>query len=188
MENVKENLSRLEEVCESLDYSKKVKKTSKKLYNNIYEEDLYYGRKIEDLLSGILLASCKIEEEPYNLDELSGVFDTTKNNLFISHKYISDELDLDYNLVNEKIYIEKLCQKLDLDDEIREESISIYNDFEEETSKKCRCPKSYASAFVYISCYNNSKNITQKEISRKLGLSTVTLRSSMEDIKQEIND
>lgn len=177
----------IEEFCNSLELSNDVSKTAKLVYKKIYDNELYYGRQKEELIASSIYAACKIQEEPCNIKDILNVLDVKKNDIFKVYKYIVKNTDIQNNIIPTEVYITKLYQNLEIDEETIQKAQEIYKSFKENNKQK-RCLKTYAASSVYLAVQDNNGNITQKQISEELDISTVSIRASKKEMKEDKKD
>ena len=166
-----------------------VKKTAWKIYQRVYLNSLLKGRSINSFVTSSLYAAIRIHEVPKILDELLNETiekeKTINDNIRVIVRKVLPELGLKYKPVSPIFFIPKFSQELGLGIKFYTKACDNYKEAKKKgLNDSGKDPKGVAAAAIYVTSKRMKLEITQIEIAKVCGITEVTLRNGMKQIKK----
>lgn len=184
-DNLKQALGTLDQVAERLSIPDSTVGTATRLYRELLQvssEDRMYGWSIEDAVVACLYIACKIDRVPRNADEFVQASGTSEKSLMRRSKRIRSDLDLDIEaFLDPTHYIERYCNKLDLDEDIGRRAKQVLKYAAEAGISGGKSPQGQAAAAIYIATRERASSVTQSDISSVADVSEVTIRNRYQE-------
>ena len=96
------------------------------------------------------------------------------------------ELDLKVPIVDSMKCIAKVANKVSLSEKTKRQAMSIMNDAKNGISAG-KDPMGLAATVLYLSSLKTGENITQHDISNAAGITEVTLRNRVKDLRNQLD-
>jgi len=171
------NKKRLQNAQQSLDIPEKIIDTAVMIYKQSYQDDLYHGRSINDILSACLHLSCRIERHPINPSDISKEFDIDRKTLLKTSRHFESNLGLETAPVNPAGFIDSFSQTLSLSDSTTNLAHDIFETFLNSGQSSGKSPTGLAAGAIYAATKQNNERVTQEKLSEVADVSEVTIRN-----------
>ena len=157
------------------------------IYRKVVAANLTRGRTIASLLTAALYIACRESDTPRTLDELVAMSNIEKKALFRDLSVILKRLDITLEQYDTSSFVVKLSNNMKLSEKTKRMALEILRRSKKKKITAGKHPVAMAAASVYISTLLNNENITQSSLSRNAGVSDVTIRSSVNLIRNALN-
>lgn len=134
-----------------------------------------------------LLCLQKKERVPITLQEILDEASINDNIVKKCYKILVRELNLKSPHIDPISLIPRYCADLGLDINVEKEAIKVLKNFIATTSICGKDPKGLCAGSVYLVAKLKNKKVSQKDISRVIGVTEVTLRSRYKEFLQHIS-
>ncbi len=180
-------ITELKRIASNLNLPQHVQKTVVKLYKKALKKGLMRGRSIKGILTACVYLVCKKERIPITLQEMS--IETSLNPKVINKYYrvLIRELNVRPPVTNPVLLIPKYVNRLNLGIRIEKQAIGLIQDFIKGKFFSGKDPKGLCAGALYLLSKLANREITQKEISRVIGVTEVTLRSRYKELIRFLN-
>jgi transcription initiation factor TFIIB len=157
------------------------------IYRKAQERGFVRGRSISAVLAAAIYIACREMTIPRTIKDIAKISN-------IKHKVISKtfrqlllELDIKVPIADPMKCIVKVANNANLNEKTTRHAINMMNDITKSRISVGKNPMSIAATVLYISCIKiGEKNITQDSISQAAGITGVTLRNRLNDVKKTI--
>ncbi len=177
-----------DERLEKLDIPENVESVAEEIYQKASEKDVLLGYSSEDTIASVLYTSCRKVGAYRPLDDFIKLYETDRKRVSQSYKKIVRGLDLRIPPFDILKCTNYLLKKLDLLEELEETVSDIFKKIDTKNVAYGKNPFSISAAIVYLACDKENISITQNMVSEAAGVSSVTLRSRLKEIKKELAD
>ena len=157
------------------------------IYRKVVAANLTRGRTIASLLTAALYIACRESDIPRTLDELVAISNIEKKALFRDLSVILKRLDITLGQYDTSSFVVKLSNNMKLSEKTKRMALEILRRSKKKRLTAGKHPVAMAAASVYMSTLLNNENITQSSLSRNAGVSDVTIRSSVNLIRNALN-
>jgi transcription initiation factor TFIIB len=168
-------LTELQRIVSALSLPRFMHEEIAQLYEKAMNEHLIRGRSIESVLGALTYAITRTFNSPRTLDEIAETIGVEKRDIGRTYRFISRSLKLRIKPSNPEIFIPRFCSILDLDRGVETNALRILKKVKGNFAGSS--PIGTAAAAIYLACEMNGVQKTQREISKKLGITEITIRS-----------
>ena len=184
--NMIQATSEIKRIGELLNLPKHVKIYAVNLYRKAFQKGLLKGRSIKAMVAASLYYACGAEKIPRTLGEIANVTDSTKHNITKCYQSLIKELNLPSPTVIPGLSVSKYVTDLKLDYRIQILAGKILNTYEKRYTLSGKDPKGLVAAAIYIAAHHHGIKISQTKVSRSVGITEVTLRNRLNEMKRFI--
>ncbi len=185
--NMIQATSEIKRIGELLNLPKHVKIYAVTLYRKAFQLGLLKGRSIKAMVAASLYFACGAEKIPRTLGEIAKVTDSTFHNITKCYQSLIKELNLPSPTINPGLLVSKYVTNLNLGYEIQILAGKILTAYEKRYSLSGKDPKGLVAAAIYIAAHQHGLKISQTKVSRSIGITEVTLRNRLNEMKRFIN-
>lgn len=176
----------LERLQDKLGVSDNVKETASYIYRKALERKITSGRPIYSVAAASMYIACRNTHTLRNLSDISKAANIKRTNISQSYRAIVKQLDLKMPLVNQADFILKISNTLKISAGTKNLAIEILKKATELDMMSGRDPAGMASASIYYSNVIRKDGFTQTQIANASGVTAVTIRNRVREIKKKI--
>jgi transcription initiation factor TFIIB len=169
-------LNEIDRMAAALSIPRSVREYASEIYKDCLQEDLIRGYSIEGVATAALIATCRAENIPRTLAEISEVSRAEESEIGHTHRYIAHELDLNNQSVTPSAYVPLICSNLGLSETVRERAEIIIELTESVGLIGSESAISYAAAAVYGASVITNEKTTQANIANVTNLTQSDIR------------
>ncbi len=185
--NLATALSEIDRMSSQLGLPDNVRETASKFYREAVNQDLIRGRSIESVSSASLYASCRENQVPRSLKEITEVSRVSKKDIGKSYRLITRELEIRLPPIDPARYVARFGSDLDISGETRTKAISIIRQAKEERLTSGKSPVGIAAAAIYIAAYLMGERKTQREVAEVTDMTEVTVRNRYKELVDKLD-
>ena len=160
------------------------------IYRKAQHKKLSRGRAVSELIAASVYTACREMSTPITLKDIAAASNIKRKHLAKAYRFLLIELDIKVPLVDQIKCIAKVANKANLTEKTKRQAISIMNEVRRNDNKILysagKNPMGLAATVLYISCIKTGENMSQKEISNAAGITEVTLRNRIKDLKNQL--
>jgi len=180
-------ITELKRIGSNLNFPERVKKAAVRLYKEVFKRNLLRGRSINGMVAACAYFVCKKERVPITLQEILDEASINQNIVKKCYKILVRELNLKSPHIDPVSLIPRYCADLGLGIEIEKETIKVLTKFIQRSSICGKDPKGLCAGAIYLIAKLKNRKISQKEISRVINVTEVTLRSRYKELLNGIS-
>jgi transcription initiation factor TFIIB len=158
------------------------------IYRKAQRRGLIKGRSIIGLLTAAVYVSCREMGIPRTLKDMNTASNVKRKSISRMYRLLVVELDLKVPLADPMKCIAKVANNASLTEKTKRKAMSIMNDISKKNMLAAdgKDPMGFAATILYLSCLKAGESISQIDISRAAGVTEVTLRNRLKDIRSQI--
>lgn len=180
-------ITELKRIGSNLNFPDRVKKAAIRLYKEVFKRKLLRGRSINGMVAACSYFICKDEKVPITLQEILDEASINANIVKKCYKILVRELNLKSSHIDPISLIPRYCADLDLGIEIEKETIKVLRNYISKSSICGKDPKGLCAGSIYLVAKLKNRKVSQKEISRIINVTEVTLRSRYKELLKSIS-
>ena len=180
--NLKIALGELRRLSSFLNLPQSIEEEAAKTYTEAVQKNLVRGRSIESVVAGVVYASCRRQNIPRTLEEISESSGISKKEIGRSYRYITRELKIKILPSNPVDYISRFASILNYGPETQSHAVEILSEALGLELTSGRGPIGIAAAALYIAGLLKGERRTQRDISEVSGVTEVTIRNRYKEI------
>lgn len=157
------------------------------IYRKAHERGLVRGRIISALLPAIVYLTYREMGIPRTLNEIAVASNIKRKSIRQSYRMLVIELDYKIPMVDTTKCIVKIANKANLSEKTKHQAINLMHKVAKKGMTAGKNPMGIAATVLYISSTNVGENASQKDIADAAGITEVTLRNRLQDIKNQLH-
>ncbi|MFY9565992.1 MAG: transcription initiation factor IIB [Nitrososphaeraceae archaeon] len=153
------------------------------MYRKAQERGLTRGRSISAILSAAIYVSCREIGIPRTLRDVAAASNLKRKDIARSCRLIICELDLRVPMADPMKCIVKIANKANLSETITRIAMNMMTQIIKKGISAGKNPMSFAATVLYISSFKAGENVTQLDIAKAAGITEVTIRNRIHELK-----
>lgn len=172
----------------SLNIPSHIEETAWKIYIEVVKKQMTLGRTIKGFIAASLYAAIRIHEYPITFDEICDTLIVSKHKVIRSLgliiKDILPDLGLKYHPITPKELIYKFGNTMGVSMKTQKRASDLLmQSFKRGLPSTGKDPRGFAAAALYLAMVRTPDQKTQAKVANKAGITEVTLRNRLKDIK-----
>ena len=184
--NLKIAIGELKRLSSQLNLPPSVEEEASKMYREAVERNLVRGRSIENVVAGVVYASCRRQNIPRTLEEINKASGVNKKEIGRSYRYVIRELKMKILPSDPTEYISRFSSILNYSPKTQSRAIEILSKALTLELTSGRGPIGIAAAALYIAGLLQGERKTQRDISEVSGVTEVTIRNRYKEIIEKL--
>jgi transcription initiation factor TFIIB len=185
--NLMQAFMELARVKDKLGLSDAVIEKTAYIYRKAQDKRLTRGRTISSVLAASIYMACREMEASRTLRDISEATNVKRNTISACFRIMVNELDMKMPMVDPMKCIVKVANRLGMSEKSRRIAMNTMNDITRKEISAGKVPMGLAATVLYLACQSNGENITQREIAGAAGVTEVTVRNRVRDLKDKLN-
>lgn len=175
-QNLRKGLILIETLRTKLSLTERIGEDAAYIYRKAHEKKLSRGRTIQLLATASLYSACRANNVPRNLSEIAKKANVERKQLSSMYREIAKELKLKYKPYTPESFVSKITTRLHLSEKVYRKALAVLKKANKEGISVGKRPLGLAAAAVYLACLLFNLEISQKQVSKAAGISSVTVR------------
>ena len=156
------------------------------IYRKAQERGLIRGRSISAIVDSAVYIACRELQIPKTLTELASACNIRRKVLSRSCRILISELDIKIPIIDPIKCIVKVANKASLNEKTKRQAMDVMDKLTKKEISAGKNPMGLAATVLYICCLNTGVNIRQADIAHAAGITEVTLRNRIKDLKDKL--
>jgi transcription initiation factor TFIIB len=157
------------------------------IYRKAEERELVRGRSISAMVTAAIYIACRELGTPRTLKEIATISNTKRKNLTRCCRLLISEFDIKVPIADPMKCIVKIANKANLSEKTTRQAMNMMTRIIQRGISAGKNPMSVAATVLYISSFKAGENITQLHIANAAGITEVTLRNRLKDLKLKMD-
>jgi len=185
--NLQQALSLIQTLCSKLQLPKSVQERSADIYRKALNEDLVRGRSIDSMVCASIFIANQLMETARTVDDIAKEARIGPKEIGRTYRDVKRKLRIRTPLPNPKIYVDRFCNELGLNPDVKQRAIDIINRAEIMEMTHGKSPCGVAAASIYIAGQTGGQVRTQREIAEITNVTEVTIRNRYKQLAKSLN-
>lgn len=185
--NLAQAMSELDRLTSKTNVSSAIKERAALIYRKALDKGLVRGRSINAIVAAALYAACRGNGTPRTLREITEASLADKKDVARCYRLLLQELDVHPQVADSLTYVSKIAEKNDISGKTQGEAIAILRKAKLRRFAAGKDPIGLAAAALYIACFQNNEDRTQKDIAEAAGVTEVTIRNRYKALVRQLN-
>jgi transcription initiation factor TFIIB len=181
--NLVQAFSKLGNAKDKLGLSDAIIEKTAYIYRKAQEKHLARGRSVSAILAAAMYIACREMGASRTLADIAATADVKRKAISRSHRILVNELDIKIPPVDLLKCIARVANKANMDEKSKRMAIRTMIDLIDKEISAGKSPMGLAATVLYISCIRNDENKTQKSIAEAAGVTEVTIRNRIKDLR-----
>jgi transcription initiation factor TFIIB len=157
------------------------------IYRKVLHRGLVRGRTTLGIMAAATYAGCREMETPWTLKDIATASNLKRKDIARNYRMLLSELDFKVPNADPIKCIVKVANKANLSENAKRRAISIMKDIIKNEIPAGKNPMGIAATALYISCLKNGENKTQTQIARAAGITDVTVRNRLKELRSRLH-
>jgi transcription initiation factor TFIIB len=153
------------------------------IYRKALGKGLVKGRSTSAILAAAIYIACREMGAARSLNDISEITDVRRKVISRSYMILIQQLEIIMPLIDPIKCIAKIANKANLSEKTKRMAIDVMKDLVNTQLPAGKRPMSLAATILYLSCLKNDEAVTQKELAEAAGVTEVTMRNRIKDLK-----
>jgi transcription initiation factor TFIIB len=184
--NLKQAFNELSILKDKLALSNATVEKSAYIYRKALERRLARGRSISAIVAAAVYIACRELQIPKSLREIAAASNIRRKVLSRSCRILISKLDMKIPIIDPMKCIFKVANKTNLKEKTKRQAMDVMNNLTKREISAGKNPMGLAATVLYVSCLNTGVNIRQADIASAAGITEVTLRNRIKDLKDKL--
>jgi transcription initiation factor TFIIB len=155
------------------------------LYRKFQKRGFVRGRSIPSVLAAVYIA-CREIGISRTINDIATTINIRHKELARIYRILVFELDIKISVVDPMKCIAKVANKANLNEKTVRQAMRIMKDLNDREISAGKNPMSIAATVLYLACIKTGENITQENIANAAGVTGLTLRNRLKDLKKQL--
>ncbi len=156
------------------------------LYRKAAKAQLVRGRTIKSIVGACMYAACRDMETTRTIIDISNHLQEKRKLIAKSYRILFQNLQLTVSITDPINCIIKFANNLQLPEITKREAIKIFDTLKEKELIAGKNPNAVAASVIYMAGIKTNMSITQQEITKISGITSVTIRNRLQEYKKYI--
>ena len=184
--NLVRAFEQLDRIKEKLGLSDIVSEKAAYIYRKVHERGIIRGRTIDGILAAAVYSAGREMETARTLKDIAVVSNLKRKDIAICYRLLVFELDIRIPVVDPKKCIARVANKLNISEKTKHQAMNIMEEVVNKQITAGKDPNSMAATVLYVSSMKADEKILQKDIAAASGVTEVTLRNRVKDLKTHL--
>ncbi len=184
--NLMRAFNELDRVKDKLGLTDAIIEKTAYIYRKAQEKQLVRGRSITSILSAAIYIACREMSASRSFSEVISITNVKRKNITRSYRLLVSALDIKMPLVDPMKCVAKIANKARLSEKTKRMALGMMSDLTQKEISAGKGPMGLAATVLYLSCLTNGEHVTQNDIAEAAGVTEVTIRNRVKDLKNKL--
>jgi transcription initiation factor TFIIB len=154
------------------------------IYRKAVEKRLLRGRSISVVLAASVYLACRELDAARTLNEIIEASNVKPKSVSRVYRLLITELDIKTPISDPMKCIARIANKAKVNEKTKRRAIDMMEELMKTEVHVGKAPMSFAASVLYVSCLVSDDWLSQKAIAEAAGITDITIRSRLKDIKR----
>jgi transcription initiation factor TFIIB len=155
-------------------------------YRKAQERGLVHGDTIGSVLAASIYVAARQSGVPRTLEEISEISDVKLKHAARSYRRVVTQLDIKAPLIDHSRYVSRIANQLDFSESAKRKALELVEQARKKDILAGKDPLSMAASILYLVNLTEKSPRTQGEIARAAGVTEVTVRNRLKELRKKI--
>ncbi len=185
--NLRMALTEIKRIASNLKLPNSVEEEAARIYTMAVQKGLVRGRSMEQVVAGTIYITCKRNDCPKTLEEISEATGLDKKEVAKNSRFVARQLNLKVLPISPITYIARFASELNVNPATQTQAVKLIEKAQKVGLTSGKSPKGIAAASIYVSSLLNAERQTQSRISEVSGVTEVTIRNRYKELVKALD-
>ena len=156
------------------------------IFRKIESKKILAGRSTADMIYVAAYITCRITNTPRTLQDIAEAGNVKKKNIQRAYRILVKELEIYPQTYNPIEFVTRIAKSANISEKTERHAFKILHIAEKNNISTSKNSMAMAAASISLASTINKERISQMQISKISGISTVTIRDMVKEIKKKI--
>ncbi len=177
----------IQRIVSELDLSEEVYRDSIDLFEKVSDFGLLRGRNISEIIPAIIYIAARDRNEPRTLEEVSETARASKKEIGRAYRHIGRNTEIPIRPSHPADFLNDFASKMSLGEDVRKRAGDLIEEAVEASVVSGKSPAGIAVSALYLSAHMEGDRRSMNDMSRTLGITTVTIRNRSKDLVEALD-
>lgn len=158
------------------------------LFRKISAKKILSGRSTVVVLCATTYMICRLTDTPRTLHDIADVANVKTKHLQRIYRFLAKELNVYPEAYSPNEFVTRLAKAIDLSEKTQKLTFKILDIAGKKGISTSKNPMSMAAAAIHLACLKNSEKISQLKIAQISGISAVTIRDRVNEMRKTMSE
>jgi transcription initiation factor TFIIB len=153
------------------------------IYRKALVKGLVKGRSTSSIMAAAIYIACREMGAARSLKDIGEITDVRPKAISRSYMILIQQLEIMMPVIDPMKCIAKIANKANLSEKSKRMAIDTMKDLVNTQIPAGKRPMSLAATILYLSCMRNDEAVTQKDLAEAAGVTEVTIRNRIKDLR-----
>ncbi|MHA7647055.1 transcription initiation factor IIB [Nitrosopumilus sp. S4] len=156
------------------------------LFRKIAAKKILAGRSTAGILCAAIYITCRTTDTPRTLQDIADAGNVRKKTLQRVYRYLVRELDIYPEIFNPSEFVSRISKAVGISEKSERLAFRILDIAAKNNVSTSKNPMGMAATAIHLASKINNEKISQTKISQVSGISAVTIRDRVKEIKKKL--
>ncbi len=156
------------------------------LFRKIASKKILAGRSTAGILCAAVYITCRVTDTPRTIQDVADAGNVRKKVLQRTYRYLARELDIRPEIYNPTEFIIRLSKAVSISEKTERLAFKILDAAAKNNISTSKNPMAMAATAIHMASKINNEKVSQTKISEVSGISAVTIRDRVKEIKKVV--
>lgn len=177
-------VNEIKRLVQAMHLPESIMKNAESIYRTAQKEGLVTRGTINGFAAASVYAACRMQGLPRTLRQVSEVSSESVKDISRMYRLLLSELNISVELDNPLKHLASIAGALNVSHSSERLASDILDQVMKISGHVGKDPKGLAASALYIACKENGERCTQKALSEAAGVSSLTIRKRVKDIRE----
>ena len=157
------------------------------IFRKALEMKLTKSRGIPGIICASLYAACRVSDTPRTLKDIAVSGNVKRGHLVRAYVVLVRNLELRQPSFDSSEFVTRIANEAGISEKTRRDALEILSMVKQKEISAGKNPMGLAASVLYLSCIMNHEKIKQAKIAHAAGVTTVTIRNRIVNLKRELD-
>ena len=155
------------------------------LFRKIAARKILTGRSTADMLCALIYITCRLTNTPRTLQDISNAANIKKKNLQRTYRFLAKELEINPETYDPIEFVARISKAVSISEKTERLACKILDIASKNSISTSKNPMAMTAAAIHLASIINNEKVSQTKISEVSGISSVTIRDRVKEIKKK---
>ena len=156
------------------------------LFRKIAAKKILAGRSTNSMLCAVVYIACRMTNTPRTLQDVSDAGNVKKKNMQRVYRFLTKELNIQPQTYSPREFVTRVATAVSISEKTERLAFKILDMAEKANVTTSKNPMAMAAASIHLAAVLNEEKVSQLKIAKASGISAVTIRDRVNEIKETI--
>jgi transcription initiation factor TFIIB len=156
------------------------------IFRKIFAKKILSGRSTAEILCATVYIACRLTNTPRTLQDVANAGNIKRKNIQRTYRFLVKELEIYPQAYNPHEFVSRISKAIKISEKTERLAFKIVTLAEKTGISTSKNPMAIAAAAVHLAIQESNEKVSQMKISHASGISAVTIRDRVKEIKKEL--
>ncbi|NND87165.1 MAG: transcription factor TFIIB [Nitrosopumilus sp.] len=156
------------------------------LFRKIAAKKILAGRSTAGILCAAIYITCRVTDTPRTLQDIADAGNVRKKTLQRIYRFLAREMDIYPEIFDPSEFVSRVAKASGISEKTERLAFKILDMASKQNVSTSKNPMAMAATAIHLASKINNEKVSQTQISKISGISAVTIRDRVKEIKKKL--